>query len=86
VVGSDVFMLTRACDYGNPESMSRGKESHDSHNSLHIEKFVGDTLSCIPKGVFKRSSHNPSSRATLNYSIFEYLAQTPCAMLALQVI
>jgi hypothetical protein len=30
----------------------------------------------IPKGAFKRASHNPNARATQNYSVVEYLSQT----------
>ena len=40
----------------------------------------------IQKGVFKKTLHNPNARATSNYSVVEDLAQTPCAMLALEVL
>jgi hypothetical protein len=40
----------------------------------------------IPKGVLKRSTHNPNARATHNYSIVEDLGQTPCAMSDLEVL
>jgi hypothetical protein len=40
----------------------------------------------IPKGAFKKSSHNPNARATQNYSAVEDLSQTPCAMSALEVL
>jgi hypothetical protein len=40
----------------------------------------------ILKGVLKRSTHNPNARASQNYSIVEDLGQTPCAMLALEVL
>jgi hypothetical protein len=40
----------------------------------------------IPKGVFKKSSHNPNARASQNYSVMEDLSQTPCAMSALEVL
>jgi hypothetical protein len=40
----------------------------------------------IPKGAFKKASHNPNARAAQNYSIVEDLAQTPCAMSALEVL
>jgi hypothetical protein len=43
-------------------------------------------MTCIPKGVFKRDSHNPNSRAAQNYSVVEDLSQTPCAMSALEVL
>ena len=43
-------------------------------------------MSKILKGVLKKTLHNPNARAASNYSVVEYLAQTPCAMLALEVL
>ena len=40
----------------------------------------------IPKGVFKKTLHNPNSRAAVNYSVVEDLSQTPSAMSALEVL
>ena len=42
----------------------------------------------IPKGVLKRSGHNPNARAAQNYLVVEDLGQgqTPCAMSALEVL
>jgi hypothetical protein len=40
---------------------------------------------CIPKGAFKKDSHNQNMRATQNYSVVEDLAQTPCTMSSLEV-
>jgi hypothetical protein len=40
----------------------------------------------IPKGAFKRDSHNPNARAAQNYSVVEDLSQTPCSMSALEVL
>ena len=40
----------------------------------------------IPKGVFKKSSHNPNARAIASYFVVEYLSQTPCAMSSLEVL
>ena len=40
----------------------------------------------IPKGIFKKTLHNPNSRAAENYSVVEDLAQTPCAMSALEAL
>jgi hypothetical protein len=51
---------------------------------LQIEKLV--PLPRILKGVFNHSTHNPNARATQNYSIVEDLGQTPCVMLALEVL
>jgi hypothetical protein len=43
-------------------------------------------MTCIPKGAFKKASHNPNARAAQNYSVVEDLSQTPCAMFALEVL
>jgi hypothetical protein len=51
---------------------------------LQIEKT--EPLPHIPKGVLKCSAHNPNARGTQNYLIVEDLGQTPCAMLALEVL
>ena len=40
----------------------------------------------IPKGVFKKALHHPNMRDAANYSVVEYLAQPPCAMLPLEVL
>ena len=40
----------------------------------------------ILKGVFKKAFHNLNSRVASNYSVVEYLAQTPCAMSVLEVL
>jgi hypothetical protein len=34
----------------------------------------------------QKTSHNPNARATHNYSVVEYLSQTPCVMSALEVL
>jgi hypothetical protein len=40
----------------------------------------------IPKGAFKKASHNPNARATQKYYMVEDLSQTPCAMSSLEVL
>jgi hypothetical protein len=40
----------------------------------------------IPKGAFKKASHNSNARVAQNYSVVEDLAQTPCTMSALEVL
>jgi hypothetical protein len=47
---------------------------------------MGETMTRFPKGAFNKSSHNMNTRATQNYSMVEYLSQTPCAMSALVVL
>jgi hypothetical protein len=40
----------------------------------------------IPKGAFKKSSHNPNARPAQNYSVVEDLSQNPCVMSSLEVL
>jgi hypothetical protein len=40
----------------------------------------------IPKGMFKKDSHNPDARAAQNYFVVEDLSQIPCTMSALEVL
>ena len=40
----------------------------------------------IPKGVLKRSGHNPNAQDAQNYSVVEDLGQNPCVMSALEVL
>jgi hypothetical protein len=47
---------------------------------------MGEKLTRISKGVFKKASHNPNARVAHNYSVVEDLSQTPCAMSALEVL
>jgi hypothetical protein len=48
--------------------------------------MLGETMTHIPKGAFKKSSHNPNARAAHNYSVVEDLSKTPCAMSTLEVL
>jgi hypothetical protein len=54
--------------------------------SLHIEKPTFKSILRHPKRVIRKSTFNPSSCATQNYNIVEYLAQASCAMSSLEVI
>jgi hypothetical protein len=73
-------------NYDNPELTEKGKKTSKEQAPLHIQKYDKETVSCIPKGIYKRTSHNPNARVTPNYSIMEYLAQIPCAMSTLDVL
>jgi hypothetical protein len=86
MVKSDSFIATRAHDYSKPSASEKGKEAEIPSLPLQIEKTLGETMMRIPKGAFKRASHNPSARAAQNYSVVEDLSQTPCAMSALEVL
>jgi hypothetical protein len=90
---SNVYMLkgeahiaTRAHDYRMPSTVEKGKEAENLFVPLQIKRMMGETMTCILKGEFKKASHNPNSRAAHNYSVVEDLSQTPCAMSALEVL
>jgi hypothetical protein len=76
----DAFISTRVHDYSKPSTSEKGKEVKLPSLPLQIEKTLGKTMTRIPKGTFKKSSHNPNARAAQNYSMVEDLSQTPCAM------
>jgi hypothetical protein len=40
----------------------------------------------IPKGAFKKNSHNPNARVAQNYSLMEDLSQSPYAMSTMEVL
>jgi hypothetical protein len=60
----DAFLSTRAHDYSKPSTSEKGKEAELPSLSIYIEKTLGETMTCIPKGAFKKDSHNPNARAT----------------------
>jgi hypothetical protein len=86
MVRGDSFIMTRARDYSKPSASKKGKEDDLPYLPLHIEKMLGETMTHIPKGAFKKASHNPNASATQNYSVVEDLSQTPCAMSSLKVL
>jgi hypothetical protein len=83
---SDAFIATRAHNYSKSNASDKGKEAEIPSLPLQIEKTLGETMTRIPKGAFKRASHNPNARAAQNYYVVEDLSQTPCAMSALEVL
>jgi hypothetical protein len=82
----DSYISTRAHDYGKPSTSEKGKEARNPPLPLQIEKTLGETMTHIPKGAFKKDSHNPNTWAAQNYSLVEDLSETPCAMSALEVL
>jgi hypothetical protein len=86
MVRGDASIMTRAHDYSKPSTCEKGKESKIPSLPLQIEKTLGETMTHILKGAFKKASHNPNARATQNYFMVEDLSQTPCAMSALEVL
>lgn len=57
-----------------------------SNGSLQIEKPVSDYVLRPPKGTLRKSTSSPSAHVAEIYNVIEYLAQTPCAMLTLEVL
>jgi hypothetical protein len=86
MVRGDALIMTRAHDYSKPSASKKSKEAEIPSLPLQIEKTLGETMTHIPKGTFKKSSHNPNARATQNYSVVEDLSQTPCVMSTLEVL
>jgi hypothetical protein len=86
MVRGDAFISTREHDYSKPSTSKKGKEADLPYLPLQIEKTLGEIMTCIPKGAFKKASHNLNARATQNYSVVEDLSQTPCAMSSLEVL
>jgi hypothetical protein len=86
MVRGDALITTRSHDYSKPSASKKGKEAELPSLPLQIKKTLGETMTRIPKGAFKKDSHNPNARAAQNYSVVEDLSQTPCAMFALEVL
>ena len=86
MVRGDAFIMTRVHDYSKPSASEKGKEAELPSLPLQIEKTLGEKMTRVPKGAFKKDSHNPNTRAAQNYSVVEDLSQTPCAMSTLEVL
>jgi hypothetical protein len=82
----DSFISTRGHDYSKPITFEKGKEAELPSLPLQIEKTLGETMTRIPKGMFKKFSHNLNARAAHNYSVVENLSKTPFEMSSLEVI
>ena len=80
-------VVTRAKYYSSSQP-NPGKEPDPPGTPLRIEKptYKPKAAPRIPKGVLKRSGHNPNARAAQNYSVVEDLGHTPCEMSALEVL
>ena len=80
-------VVMRAKYYGSSQP-NLGKEPAPLETSLRIEKPTDkpEVPPHIPKGVLKRSGHNPNARSAQNYSIIKDLGQNTCAMSALEVL
>jgi hypothetical protein len=58
----DAYIANRAHDYRMSETAEKGKEVVNPFFPLHIGKTMGETMTCILKGAFKKYSHNPNTR------------------------
>jgi hypothetical protein len=58
MVRGDAFILTRAHDYSKPSASEKGKEADLPSLPLQIEKTLGEIMTHIPKGAFKKASRN----------------------------
>jgi hypothetical protein len=82
----DTFISTRVHDYSKPSTSKKGKEAKIPSLPPHIKRTLGEIMTHIPKGAFKKASHNPNARVSQNYSVVEDLSQTPYVMSALEVL
>ena len=53
---------------------------------LTLDKPTFDAPSCLSKVALRRTTHNLNTRDSQHYKIVEDLAQSPCAMSALEVL
>ena len=72
MVQCQTLLQTRNKNY-EKETSEKGKSIREISNPLTIEKLT-EIMPKIPKGVFKKTLHNPNARAASNYSVVEYLA------------
>ncbi len=60
----DVQVTTQTQSYDVPSSGTHDKEASTLNTEpLHIEKPHVDMMPCVPRGVLKKSAHNPNARA-----------------------
>ena len=81
-------MTTQAKFYDVPESFSSSKDSITPPTStvrIMLDKPM-ERFYHPPQGVVRKATHNPSALVAQHYSIFEDLAQAPCAMFSLEVL
>ena len=81
MVHSQTLLQTQAKNYESNYSQ-KDKQHTKTSSPLLLEKPMLE----IPKGVFKKTYHNPNVRVSPNYSIVEDLAQNPCTMSSLELL
>lgn len=70
---SNIYMLkgeshiaTREHDYRMPSTVEKGKKFKNPYVPLQIERTMGETMTRISKGAFKKASHKSNVRAPKN--------------------
>jgi hypothetical protein len=61
MMNAEAHLTNRAQYYGMSKSVEKGKEATSPATPLQIEKVTGETMTHIPKGAFKKYSHNPNA-------------------------
>lgn len=87
---NDVLASTRNKYYGNPSSSNNQAIDQPSPSTMTSSEVVPPIIPELtikpPKGVVHKLTFNPRARAAQNYNIVEDLAQSPSAMLTLEVL
>ena len=83
----DAKVVTCAKYYGSSQA-DLGKEPSPPKSPLWIKNHMDkpEAPPRIPKEFLKHLGHNPNAWTAQNYLVVEDLAQTPCAMSALEVL
>jgi hypothetical protein len=64
MVKGNAHIVTRTQDYRMPKYVEKDKEATNPPIPLAIEKMMGKTMTHIPKGAFKKDSHNLNARTS----------------------
>jgi hypothetical protein len=79
----------RAKNYNSPESDYLPKDppiTIPPNGPLTLENPTTEPAICPPKGVLRRTTHNPNAQETQHYSVVKYLSQAPFSMSTLEVL
>lgn len=85
MVKSHVDISTIA-HYSGEVEPSKAKTTSNTSEPMHIERPVIEPIHWMEKGSSKCFNYNPNTISAKNYSIIKDLVQSPCAMLALEVL
>ena len=73
----DILVSTRNKDYGSSATNKPTTLTTNPSNESVPPTVIPELTIKPPKGVIHKSTYNPQARATQNYNIVEYLAQSP---------